>query len=199
MSLIGDRVRQHGFSLPELLIAAVLGIGVLMAAVELYATAREIERIERAHARVLDQARLARHLITDALHHAGHPGDEAKQAISPAVIPDEALVIQHHNSMIRFFTDEAIGRDNVHSLYRRRESAGGQREELVTGIERLTLRYGLRLDDDTAVDAFVPASEVQDAARIAAVEVRFIVTDIQGVAPRLRYPVTLVVALRNIG
>ncbi len=199
MSLTPHYLGQRGFSLPELLIAASLGVGVLMTAVELYATGREVGQVERAHTRVLEQAKLARHLITDALHHAGHPGSDAKQPIRPAVIPDEALVIQHRNSMTRFFTEQAIGNSNVHSLYRRRDSAGGQREELVTGIEQLTLRYGVRLDDDKAVDAFLPAGEVQDATRIAAVEVRFVVTDIHAVAPRLRYPVTLVVALRNVG
>lgn len=190
---------QRGFSLPELLMATALGVVVLMTAVELYATAREVERIERGHARVLEQAKLARHLVTDALRKAGHPGDDDSEPLTPAIIPAQSLTIRHHQSTVRFFTAPAIGQTDVHSLYRRRDALGGQREELVTGIEGLAVRYGISRGDDATLITFKPASQVRDASQIIAVEVRFEVTDIHGGAPRLRYPVTLVVALRNSG
>ncbi len=197
--MTADRTPQRGFSLPELLIATALGVPLLMTALELYATAREVEPVERAHARVLEQARLARHLLTAALHTAGYPTDVTEPPIRPAIIPDTALMIRHGASTTHFFTDQAVGHSAGHSLYRRRGAAGGQREELVTGIEQLTVRYGVSMDGDRRVDAFQNAGQVTDANAILAVELRFFVTNIHDVAPRLRYPVTLVVALRNEG
>ena len=282
---------QRGFSLPELMIACALGVIVFMAAVELYATVRELERIERTQARMLDQARLARHLITEALTAAGHPGCHPQRqrnlspatasAVKPAILPSEALVIRHFTpgaqplvvapgdtgarvlldrphgiapgqlavvaakdaagaclrfrqastdrmildrgagsaavnqkpsagyqplsgrlqvyqpEVTQFFTAESVGIEGVQSLYRRRDSAGARREEMVVGIEQLAMRYGVSTDGDARVDAFKPAHAVDNPAQIRAVEVSFLVTDTRGAEPRLRHPVTLVVALRN--
>ena len=306
---------QHGFTLLELLIASALGLVVLMTATEMLVSARQVERLDRAQARVHDSARFATGLIARALREAGYPGchpafrrnlliDGADPAWPPADVAagiapaaaGDALVIRRMRSLGRarilappatdehlpldrdhgirtgqtvmvagaasadcvlfrqtaaapdmldrgpgveslnripsegyrpiageveiltpertvFYVDEAVGRPGVRSLYRRRDSRGGRREELIVGVEQLQLRLGLDETTDGYVDRYVPAAQRPAGADVVAVRVDLLVTSQRApgvldapmrlesgdAAPdrRLYEPVTLTVALRN--
>ncbi|MEX0449560.1 PilW family protein [Spiribacter sp. 221] len=309
------RAGQRGFTLLELLIASALGLVVIMVATELLVGARQAERLERAHARLVDSARFATSLIGRALRESGYPGchpalrrnliaDGLEPAWPPvdriasvsAASAGDGLVIRSMRSLGRatilstsadgerlrldrehglrrgqalvvaaratadcvlfhqaantvdilhrgsgldglnrrppggyrplaggiellvpertvFYVDDAVGQPGVRSLYRRQDSRGGRREELVVGVERLKLRFGLDESGDGTVDRYVSAAEHATHGEVAAVQVDLLVAShhTPGVldAPmrldsgetaidrRLYETVTLTIALRN--
>jgi len=309
------RTGQRGFTLLELLIASALGLVVIMVATELLVGARQAERLERAHTRLLDSARFATALIGRALRESGYPGchpafrrNVTADGLQPASPPvdgiggvsassaGDRLVIRRLRSLGRagilsisadgerlrldrehglqrgqvlvatgtgtadcilfrqaghtadvlhrgpgpdglnrrppggyrpladeiellvpertvFYVDDAVGQPGVRSLYRRQDSRGGRREELVVGVERLQLRLGLDHGGDGRVDRYVPAAERPAEGDVVAVRVDLLVASHRrpGVldAPmrlesgktatdrRLYEPVTLTIALRN--
>lgn len=112
-----------------------------------------------------------------------------------------------------YYVDDAVGRPGVRSLYRRRDSRGGRREELVVGVERLRLHFGLDETGDGYADRYVPADRRPAGGDVVAVRVALRVASQRkpgvlaapmalesgDVAPdrRLYEALTLTIALRN--
>ncbi|MEX0451318.1 PilW family protein [Spiribacter sp. 218] len=66
--------RQRGFSLPELLVAMGLGVTLLLAAAQIHTSLLGSVQQTIAEARVNNDARVARALLTEAIRSAGFPG-----------------------------------------------------------------------------------------------------------------------------
>lgn len=123
---------ERGFTLLELLIASTLGLVVIMIATELLLGARQAERLERAHTRLLDSARFASALIGRALRESGYPGchpafrrnltvDEVEPA-RPAVDVAGGLSSAEAGDQLVIRRMRSLGRARVLST-----SAGGER------------------------------------------------------------------------
>ena len=65
---------EAGFTLIEVMLAAALGVVVIMTAAEVLLAARQAGRLETAHSRVLNSASIATSLLARALRGAGYPG-----------------------------------------------------------------------------------------------------------------------------
>ena len=104
-----------------------------------------------------------------------------------------------------YFVAPASHATGVNSLYRRRRSAGGRREELVVGVADLQIRYGVDADADGAVEGFREAAAVIDWREVSAVELTMRVGARQHASLPLVEPdglyrsLQLVVRLRNAG
>lgn len=76
----------------------------------------------------------------------------------------------------RFYLDQSVGQSGLSSLFRARQSRGGQREELVEGVHDLRIAYGVDQTGTGAMDAFLTADEVTDWASVRAVRLWLVVS-----------------------
>jgi type IV pilus assembly protein PilW len=264
--------RQCGFSLLELLLAMGIGVTIVMAAAQIHTSLLGSVRQTIAVARINDDARVARALLTDAIRSAGFPGchpavqenrtvDDWQPGV-PAVGVDagdevvassQRLVVRRMRSVgifevvhrdpvngaltldrphglakgtplvvagrggatclvfrqavddpmalhpgpgpqavnrsgqaapaltgpvevfrpqrLVFFIAESVGQSGQKSLFRRRSDRGNRREALVTGIDELSLLYGIDRDGDGIADGYHRGFQLTPPASVVAVGV----------------------------
>lgn len=75
----------------------------------------------------------------------------------------------------RYYLDQSVGQSGLSSLFRARQSRGGQREELVEGVYDLRIAYGVDQTGNGAMNAFLPAEQVSDWAAVQAVRLWLLV------------------------
>ncbi|RZU98036.1 prepilin-type N-terminal cleavage/methylation domain-containing protein [Spiribacter vilamensis] len=89
-----------------------------------------------------------------------------------------------------FFVDTAVGSEDGSSLFRRRESTGGDREELVVGVQSLTVEAGIDDNGDGYADRTVTG-----AAGLDGLDIVFVGVALQMAGANQRVATTI--ALRN--
>lgn len=99
-----------------------------------------------------------------------------------------------------FFVDTAVGSEDRSSLFRRRESTGGDREELVVGVQSLTVEVGIDDNGDGYADRAVSGGGGLSGVDVAFVRVALQINapDINAVTPAgVDQRVATTIALRN--
>lgn len=76
----------------------------------------------------------------------------------------------------QFYLDQSVGQSDLSSLFRARQSRGGQREELVEGVYDWRIAYGVDQNGSGAMDAFLAGDEVSDWSAVRAVRLWLLVS-----------------------
>lgn len=137
-----------------------------------------------------------------ALDRSAHAGAESSLNRVPETgyLPLDGEVIVFSLDQTRYAVASSVGAPTGRSLYQRRSSAAGRREELVVGVEALRVRAGMDPDGDGAIEGFVPGDAVPDGVAVGAVSVSLRISSGHRSAVAstvMTRPIDLTIALRN--
>lgn len=200
------RAHSRGFSLLEMLIAITLGAFICAGVFNLYSSLSQLSHRQRAISNFAQNTRFIADFLRTKINQAGDwscssrsPGsrslpvkgydsDEAKNKLGLTIKSGTDLLQLHecvrlHGKMhylpIEFFIADTyrtnIVNQKIDALFFK--VAHHPREELITGMEKFQLSFGVRDKSQQNIRAYHKASSIQDWKKVGAVKIRYELVD----------------------
>lgn len=175
--------RMEGFSLLELLITIAISSVFLVGIVSLLVTQLQAFRLQQAIAMMQENARMSSSLLRRDIGMASDIGYAAFQ--------QDTLTIQRiFNGDLSHFVyyvakthrRNTVG-NSIYALYRSDLTKSGVPAEMVEGVEKMQIRYGIQVDKNSHVQ-YVLASQVSDWQKVVSVDITLLLNSIEAVARR---------------
>lgn len=191
---------QKGYSLIEVMLACSLGLFLMLGLIQLYLSVHKNFQFIVAVNQLQENARFASHFLEQTIRVAGDASCDkslafvdSSQAIhgyqqslpyfllGKVVKNTDSLVIgacRTENAQLEFrqyayFIGKTTRKNKlaepILALYELYE--GGAKRELVADIESMKIRYGIATSDGKNIEAYLPATQVQDWSQVKVVEV----------------------------
>ncbi len=182
---------QQGFTLVEVMIAAVIGLLLLSAVLAAFVSSSRTYRLQESMARVQETARFLLDQLPGNIREAGYEVDSSLPAVigftdgvTARTATGVSATARALGEVLHVPAHGAGGGGNL-QYYVAPDAAAGNRPALfvnnqawVEGVESVVFRYGLDSDADRQVDRFVTAATVTDWAQVRAVRLIFLVSGV---------------------
>lgn len=176
------RNSQRGFTLVELMVAMLIGLILMLAAVQLFLTNQRTFALQQALATLHEDGQMVTRYMTADIRQAGR-GSAIAGAIPPVVLANTSDDANDTLSIRYWGTstcagDEFAGETEIQNTYsvdggvlQCRSELTGTTVDLVSGVESFQVLYGIDDDDNgrLGVTRFVTASNLNDDSVIVAV------------------------------
>ena len=173
----------RGFTLVEILVALFLGSLLMSGLMTVYLHVKSSYRIQNALVTVQERERFAAYFFRRAIHHAGDAGCEKDNKLvdqehailgnDSAMIIGECVHYKNKNQFIQinYFIGDTKRKNSrghrIFALYRR--TLHGVREELIAGIYKMKIQYGLMAKNHRDIVRYVAANAVTHWADVKSV------------------------------
>lgn len=197
---------SRGFSLLELLVAIALGAFICMGVFNLCSSLSQLSYRQRAISNFAENTRFIADFLRNKINQAGDwsclsrsPGslsmpvkgydsDEAKNKLGLTIKSGTDLLQLHecvriHHKMqylpVEFFIANTYRTNQFHKKMDALFFKVGHhpREELITGMEKFQLSFGIRDQSQQNIRAYHKASSIDDWKKVGAVKIRYIFYD----------------------